>query len=107
MAEPRAASTLHVADLQVTPTRSEGRTFQITYTLTREATLQVIVTTLTGQAVSWPEREQTRAAGLQQGAWQAVDEQGRPLPPGVYLLRVEATDDEGQQTSAIRTVTVR
>ena len=39
--------------------------------------------------------------------WNGRDIQGRPLPSGVYLVEVQAEDEEGRRVRAITTVLLR
>jgi hypothetical protein len=104
VAEPGPGNPLQITALQATPTRGPERGAQITFQLNRSAATEVTVLTLTGRVVSPIEQGRTRTAGLQQAVWTGQDEEGRPVPPGVYLVEVVATDEEGQQVRAVRTV---
>ena len=48
---------------------------------------------LSGRQVWGFEEERARASGLYEIAWPGVDHAGTPVPPGVYLLRVEVDAD--------------
>ena len=48
---------------------------------------------LSGRQVWKFEEERARASGLYEVAWTGVDHAGAPVPPGVYLLRVEVDAD--------------
>jgi len=102
-----SSGALQITNLQARPTRGDGRTLQLSFALSGAATTHLDVQTLSGRVIAQPEVSQMRAAGLQSLTWTATDADGRPLPAGVYLLRVVAQDEEGQQTSAVRTVEIR
>ena len=53
----------------------------------------VSVYDLSGRQVWEFEEERARASGLYEIAWPGVDRAGTPVPPGVYLLRVEVDAD--------------
>lgn len=102
-----SSGSLQITNLQVRSTRGDGRTLQVSFALSGAATTRLDVQTLSGRVIAQPEVSQTRTAGLQSLTWTATDADGRPLPAGVYLLRVVAQDDEGRQISAVRTVEIR
>jgi hypothetical protein len=104
LVEPGHGTPLQITALQSTVTRGPEGAAQIAFQLTRSAVTEVTITTLAGRVVSGVERDQTRAAGLHQVVWPGRDEEGRPVPPGLYLVQVTATDEEGRQVQAVRTV---
>jgi flagellar hook assembly protein FlgD len=64
------------------------------------------VETLAGRQVAVAEEQTSRAAGVNTLAWDGRDEQGRPVPNGVYLVRVVARTEEGESVQAVRTVRI-
>jgi hypothetical protein len=104
IAEPGSDHSLHITSFQAQPTRGGG--VQLTFTLSQAAETAIHVRTLSGRAVAQVEGGRNRAAGLNTTVWDGRDHQGRPLPPGVYLVEVTAMDEEGWQTSAVRAVTL-
>ena len=68
----------------------------------------VSVYDLSGRQVWEFEEERARASGLYEVAWPGVDRAGTPVPPGVYLLRVEvdADADTDVQAALVRAVYV-
>jgi hypothetical protein len=105
IAEPGRAGSLQVLNLRAEPTRGGG--VQVQFLLNHSAETTVEVRTLNGREVATLERGTTRSAGENVVSWNGRDGQGRPLPPGVYLLEVQAVDEEGQAVQAVRTVTLR
>lgn len=104
VAERGHRSPLQITDLQIEPMRGLG--LRLTFTLNRAAQTTVRVCSLSGRQVSLVEQGQSRAAGLNTTTWDGRDLQGRPLPAGVYLLTLQATDEEGRQVQAVKTVRV-
>lgn len=96
---------LRIVNLQVTPLRGQGILIQ--FALTKTAMTQVEVLSLTGRQVAIVEIGQTRYAGQNTILWRGVGFDGRPLPQGVYLLRIYAQDQEGRQVQATRTMALR
>ena len=80
-----------IADLAVSPnpSREGGR---IGYTLARPGEVRVSVHDLAGRQVRLLDRG-TRGAGRQELAWDGRDDRGRPVSPGVYLVKVRTGED--------------
>jgi flagellar hook assembly protein FlgD len=78
------------------------------YTLSREAEAakQAQVETLSCRRIAVVEAQRSRAARVNTLAWDGRDEQGRPVPNGVYLVRVVAATEEGKIAQAVRTVRI-
>lgn len=77
-----------VAGLQVFPNPFNPRV-HITVTLDSPTFLSAIVYTTSGSRVVHL-AEGLFAAGTQSLAWDGFDGRGRPMPSGIYLLRVES-----------------
>jgi hypothetical protein len=103
IAERRPAGGLAITSLNVTPGRGGG---VLTYTLSGPATVEINLRSLTGRRVGSLGRGRAAAPGVQTYTWEAVDEAGRPLPNGAYLVEVIATAEDGQQARAVRQITV-
>jgi hypothetical protein len=103
VAEPNVLGSLAITQFTVQPARG-GLT--LTYQLSRSAAVQAEVRTLAGREVA-PIAADTRAeGGMNTLPWTAQDEQGRPLPDGVYLVCLTATTEEGQVVRAVRPVAI-
>jgi len=100
----RRTGGLAITNLTVQPTRGGG--MALTFTLSQPAAVRVAVLSVAGRVVAELEGSEHRTAGVQSVAWDGRDGQGRPVPNGVYLLRVVATTEEGESVSAVRTVRV-
>ena len=50
---------------------------------------------------------EARTAGANTLEWDGRSTTGAVVPPGTYLLELEAVDDEQQRTRAVRTVNLR
>jgi flagellar hook assembly protein FlgD len=105
VAEPKQGPGIQITDLRAEPGR--GSRLQIQFTLNQAAETTVVVRSLSGREIADVEQRKSRSTGLNAVAWDGRDAQGRPLPPGVYLLEVQALDEEGQQVRAVRSVTLR
>jgi flagellar hook assembly protein FlgD len=68
---------------------------------------QVEVLSLTGRKIATVEMGQTRQAGQNTILWRGNNANGHLIPVGVYLIRINAQDEEGRQVQATRTVIVR
>ena len=103
VAERRPSAALTLTGLTVAPGRG-GKL--LTYTLSGPARVQATVYSLTGRPMRSLLRGRAVSAGLQNLAWEPVDDAGRPLPNGTYLVEVIGRTEEGQQVRAVRQVTV-
>jgi hypothetical protein len=65
-----------------------------------------MIRTLSGREAATVEQSRTRSVGENVASWDGRDGQGRPLPPGVYLVEVQSVDEEERQASAVRAVTL-
>jgi flagellar hook assembly protein FlgD len=88
-------------NLQTQGTR--GRGVRISFGLTAPAQVKAVITTLTGRIIRVLDGG-SRMAGTHQLFWRGETDGGHPAPVGVYLLRLQATDETGRQTQAVRTV---
>jgi hypothetical protein len=105
IAERGRERSLRILGLHAEASRGPG--MSLTFSLTKAAQTTVVVRTLSGQEVGSIEVLRSRSAGANTAPWEGRDRQGRPLPPGVYLVEVQAVDEEGGQVRAVRGVTIR
>jgi hypothetical protein len=103
--EQGGTGLLKVLNLRATPVR--GQSVLIQFALTKPATTQVEILTLTGRKVAVVESGQNRSAGQHSIVWRGVGVEGQKLPIGTYLIRVLASDEEGRQVQAISTFVLR
>ncbi|MFA0751376.1 MAG: hypothetical protein SLRJCFUN_001779 [Candidatus Fervidibacter sp.] len=92
---------LRIVNLQAQ--RMRGRGVRISFGLTAPAQVKAVIMTLTGRIVRVLDGG-SRMAGTHQLFWQGDTEGGNSAPVGVYLLRLQATDEQGRQVQAARTV---
>lgn len=98
--EQNGRRRLAIQNLRVEPGRGGLRL--IAFELPQEAKVTVEVLSLGGQVLSRLAEGRSLAAGRQSLLWDGRDAQGRPLPPGVYLLRLEARGEMGEAVQAVR-----
>ncbi len=79
---------------------------QLAYTLSQDAAVDVAVLNIAGVVVRQVLAGRQQAAGPQQLVWDGRNASGASAPAGVYLVRVQARADSGQQVSVVRTVQV-
>jgi hypothetical protein len=103
--EQGGTGLLRIVNLQANPVRGQG--VMIQFALTKSATTQVEVLTLTGRRIAILEAGRSRQAGSHTILWRGTDGEGRGLPLGAYLLRVQAEDEEGRKVQATRTMILR
>lgn len=85
--------------------RSRGATFDavLQYTLTRDADVECIVRNAAGRVVATIPAAQV-AAGVNTLAWNGKSDVGAAVPAGQYIVEIQAVSDDGQKSSAIRTI---
>lgn len=93
-------SFLRVLNPTVQGGRGHGSQYQIQFTLTGSASVQVQIRS-GGQVVRILESAANRSAGLHQVIWDGRDSAGRMLPPGQYLVEITAISEEGQVARAV------
>jgi hypothetical protein len=100
------AGTLILSNVQVRATdRGSEVALEITGTLNRPAEVEVEVRSLAGRPVVTLPAQPGRA-GINTWAWPRRDAEGRPVPPGIYLVEIRAQDETGVPARAVRSVTV-
>jgi hypothetical protein len=85
----------------------QGQGARLSYTLSRDAQVTVQVRNIAGRVVAQPIAAKPMAAGANVTVWSGRQHSGVVAPPGMYLVRVVARSDDGQETSALMAVTVR
>ena len=103
--EQTGGGLLRIVNLKAQPMR--GRWVAINFRLTKAAQTTAEILTLTGRTIVIVEAGQPRPAGEQQLFWRGTDGYMQPVGVGVYLVRVRAVGEEGQQTQAITIVRLR
>lgn len=78
----------------------------LTYALSRAANVMIDVFNIAGRRVRRLPQRELRTAGIQTAVWDLRAENGRPVPSGMFLVRVTARTEDGQQASALTTLTV-
>lgn len=96
--EPVARTPLRLMNLQASPSRG-GVT--IRFSLSNAGTVRAEVRNLQGQRLRLIEPSRAIAAGVHSLVWNGRDAQERAVPPGTYLIHLEAVDQEGRITRAV------
>lgn len=100
-----AGNRPQVTSVGYSPTRGGGGV--LSYTLSAPLTMTIEVRGPSGSLVRRLVRNESRADGTQSVAWDGRDEQGRPVPNGVYTVVVVGVSDTGEQVREVRTVQQR
>jgi hypothetical protein len=102
-AQRRSGAGLALSSVTATPSRGGG--LEIGYTLTAGAQVNVIVSGLSGRALT---TLATTAApmGRSTQTWDGRDAAGRPVPNGIYRIDILATAPDGALVRETRTVRV-
>jgi hypothetical protein len=101
--KPAVYAGLQITAFTVNPTRGG---VSAAFSLTQEATVNVSVLALTGKAVRQLKAAVPMPAGITTVTWDRRDQQGISLPPGQYVLSVEAVADDGTVARAVRPVVI-
>jgi hypothetical protein len=104
IAEQGGSGVLQVTSLQAQPT---GNGATLVFTLSRPARTTIRVRNIAGREVALLESDELRPAGMNTKPWNGCGSQGHRLPAGMYLVELVAVDEEGQQVSAVRTLSLR
>jgi hypothetical protein len=74
---------------------------EVVFTLSSSAEVSVTVLNLAGRPVATVCRSRPTQAGLQRLAWSGRSDQGMAVPSGLYLVRIDAHGEHGQQATAL------
>ncbi len=96
--EPNPATPVRITNIQVATTR--GNEVSIRYQLTGDASLRAEIRSPSGQTLRVLQPTRSAGAGVQSLVWNGRDQQERALPPGTYLLHLEAVDADGRVARA-------
>lgn len=99
------ARLLRITNLRATQARGGHYTFS--FNLTSSAEITVKVQAANGQVIRTVASQAARNAGTQSVIWDGRDQQGVALPPGQYLITVEAVTEDGQVARAAVPVILR
>jgi len=96
---------LRIVGLKAMPMRGQG--VAIEFALTKPAQVSAEVLTLTGRRVAVLEVPRSAGSLIHRLTWRGVNDNGARVSMGVYLVRVQAVDEEGRQVQAVTTIRVR
>jgi len=97
--EPESHLPVRIVGVQVSATR--GSAINIRYQLTGEATVRAEIRSARGETLRILQPSRAASTGIQSLTWNGRDSQERALPPGTYLLQIEAVDSEGRVARAV------
>jgi hypothetical protein len=100
-----AEPILAITGATAVPTSNGGA--QITFALSAPASVTATVLNLAGRPVRELCHARACAAGRNSLTWHGCSDGGLAVAGGMYLVRMAARDDEGQQSSALTQVRVR
>ncbi|MBU0608428.1 MAG: S8 family serine peptidase [Armatimonadetes bacterium] len=98
---PRSASALAVQSVVAQGTRASGAAFS--FTLSSAADCTVTITNIAGRTVRTLEEGKLRPAGNNTLLWDGRSSLGTRVPPGMYLLQVNANGPAGENVRAMST----
>lgn len=80
---------------------------EITFSISAAAECAIEVMNIAGRTVRVVDSGSARPAGTTRVVWDGRSDAGLAVPSGTYLVRVEAASEDGTQTQAISTVSIR
>ena len=101
---PRTTAQVAVTGMMTQAVRGAGA--QLMFTLSAPATTSVAVMNIAGIPIRTVESNRLRPAGANVAVWDGRNAGGAAVPGGMYLMRLEASDDSGNRVSALRTLNV-
>lgn len=95
------AQTSTLALTSVTTTQT-SRGAQISYALSAPAQVSVEILNIAGKVIRVVSADRLSPAGLASVVWDGRNATGAAVPAGMYLVRLTATADTGERTTALR-----
>ncbi|MCW5934719.1 MAG: hypothetical protein KIT45_10565 [Fimbriimonadia bacterium] len=102
--EPLTRAPLQILNLQASPTRGGQVTAQ--FMLSGSGSVTAEIRSTRGERLRLLQPTRSADTGLHQLTWNGRDQNERSLPPGTYMLHVEAADEEGRVARAARPIVV-
>lgn len=97
----RVRSTpLVITDVRIQARRATGT--PIAFTVNRSARARVQIFSLSGRLVRTVTADQEARAGTSVVVWDERSEEGHPLPPGLYLCKVQVWTEEAERVETVR-----
>lgn len=93
--------------VSLSPAAAGSGGMAITYTLSRPASVQMTIINVAGRTIRTLTRGSDAQAGLNTQSWDLRNDAGARVPPGRYLVRVQAAAEDGQQVTAVAPLMVR
>ena len=100
---PHDQRVVGLAGLSATPTRAGA---EVTFTLSGAADVSATVLNLAGRPVKRLQADRATAAGTHRLVWNAMGDNGLPVPAGRYLIEVTARAADGSVSRALASVTL-
>jgi hypothetical protein len=97
-------SSVAVTSLAAVPTAGGA---QLTFSLSGAAKVTATVVNVAGRPIRTVVADKPLDAGLQTLLWNRQADTGLAVPPGLYLIRLTACADDGSQSAALATLSVR
>jgi len=103
-AEPKTASSLRLTALNTNSTRGSTT---VSFALNQQASVGIEVLSASGKLIARLSSNAALAEGLHTINWNGRDDAGISMPPGQYVISVNAVADDGSVARAVRPVVVR
>jgi flagellar hook assembly protein FlgD len=99
-----AEASLGLAGVSAAPVRAGG--VQISFGLTTKASVEVQVLNVAGRPVRVICRDRACTKGRNAVLWDGRSDAGTTAPPGIYLVKLRAYTEGGQQAQSLTSVRV-
>ena len=100
----RTTAQMTVTGMMTQAVRGAGA--QLVFTLSAPAATSVAVMNIAGIPIRTVEANRLRPAGANMVVWDGRNAGGAPVPGGMYLMRLDASDDSGNRVSVLRNLNV-
>jgi subtilisin family serine protease len=104
-AEPSSKGRLMITNVGVT--RNRAGSVAISYSVTREARVEVRIRNAAGKHVKNLGGSSTRSAGIGTITWDSRSEDGQAVPAGAYLCEIVATGPDGEVVKTVQPVLLK
>jgi len=93
------SALLRILNPRIASTR--GGQYTLSFSLTSAASVNITVEDGRGRQLRILESNRSRSAGTHTAVWDGRDQQGVMLPPGQYMLSIQAVSEDGQVARAV------
>jgi hypothetical protein len=98
--------TVGALTLSATAASAQGGNVMLTYSVTKACQVSARVMNVAGRCVRTLTSDKLVTAGVQSEVWNLRSDSGTRVPPGTYLLQIEATTQDGQRVRGLTQINI-